>query len=192
MKNNTFDVSLEKEINSFFAEESPLGNSQITLWETSSEIVSQAPAEEGAATAEKLKQIDGLFRKVFAFFPGTQILYLLGAFWTFASIYAPQNLPGIFSFWAFFWLFAGTFMTWAGLGDLKNKKHLFLPASSLATGTILGLFFGLAAKIFPGFQQFIWGDLPVFLLLFPLAFIVPILVKSLLDKEEQKHFYLAD
>ncbi len=180
MKKTTFDQRFEKAVNAFFEDDKSFENSQLAVTENHSILTT----EKDKLTTEKIDSFINILKQVFLFFPGTQILYFLGAFVAFTQIVDRLNFPSIFNLWILFWLLSGTFMTWAGLGDLKNSKHWILPASTLATGTILGTFFGILAKAFPEIHKLIFGDLPIFLLLFPLAFIVPILVKGWLDKEE--------
>lgn len=186
MKKTTFDERFEKAVNAFFEDENKFEISQLAVLENSSVLATDLTAENNKLATEKIDSIVNILKKVFAFFPGTQILYFFGAFSTFISIVFPQDFIHLFNPWGLFWIISGTFLTWVGLGDLRNKKHLFLPASSLATGTILGLVFGTLSKFFPDIYKLVFGGFPIFFLFFPLAFIVPILVKSWLDKEENK------
>lgn len=180
MKKTTFDERFEKAVNAFFEDDKFLENSQLAFTENHSILTT----EKDTFTTERLDLFIKVLKQIFLFFPGTQILYFFGAFVTYTKLVFPKDPIGIFSILGVFWLLSGIFMTWAGLGDLKNTKHWILPASTLATGTVLGLFFGIFTKIFPSVHKMIFGDLPIFLLFFPLAFIVPILVKGWLDKEE--------
>lgn len=107
------------------------------------------------------------FKKLFAFLPGVLILHF--------SVFALLDF-GIYGIRVLFWIAAETFMIWAGIGDLKNKKHFaalirhfsffrFRPARNFASG-----------KLSFRLHKFLFLHLP-------LLFITPILTKNYLDKE---------
>jgi hypothetical protein len=186
MKKNKLENRIENAVNAFFEDENKFENSQLTVIENSSVLANNLSVENEKLTTEKIDTVIDLLKKVFAFFPGTQVLYLFGAFAVYTKIVVPYEFQSVFNLWILFWVFAGIFMTWAGLGDLKNKKHWLLPASSLVTGTVVGLFVSVLEMLFPNLYKVFWGDLPIFYLFLPLAFIIPVLVKNWIDKEEIK------
>ena len=75
------------------------------------------------------------------------------------------------------------FMTWLGLGDLKNKKHFVVPASIISAGAIIGAAVGLTENLF-WISRKITMDFEYAILLFPIGLIVPFLAKGLIDREK--------
>jgi hypothetical protein len=111
----------------------------------------------------------GVFKKAFAYFPG--ILFL--------HISAVSTVEFGISIWGLFWILAGIFLVWAGIGDLKKTKHLLMPLSALLIGFIFALPFAfLPFDIVVNLYNYIYIGI------LPLLFIAPILTKSYLDKNE--------
>lgn len=163
MKKTKLEERFEKAVNAFF--ENEISNEQNALAVIENHEIAQiSPAENMAQKADK---IFTLFKRIFAFLPGVLLLHML--------------MGGIFLFGinigAFFWMLAGIFMVWAGLGDLKNKKHLWLPISSVLVGLVFSLpFYFLPPTSFSNYVYFYIGILP-------LLFIAPILVKGWLEND---------
>ncbi|NJM53385.1 MAG: hypothetical protein HC846_08315 [Blastocatellia bacterium] len=164
MKKTKLEERFEKAVNAFFENETLTEQNKLTVFENQ-QIAQISPAENMAQTADKLFTF---FKRIFAFLPGVLFLHIV--------------MPGIFTFgigiWTLFFLVSGTFMVWAGLGDLKNKKHLWLPISSMLVGLIFSLpfyFLGLS-----GFSYYVYAYIGIL----PLLFIAPILTKSRLEKTE--------
>ena len=81
---------------------------------------------------------------------------------------------------------ASILMTWIGLGELKKQKHAMIPGSIILAGICFGLIFGAFSNITPWFEHFvIHGDW--FILLLPIALIIPILTKSWIDASDDKN-----
>jgi heme A synthase len=132
-------------------------------------------------------------KQVFLFLPGVFLLNFVGfavaAILTDMILYRrafetlPQDFPlqlGLIGFIGFL----GIFMTWFGLGDIKNRKHFVIPASVIVTGAIFGVlvkatenFSDLAVRILEGS-----GDL---IYLFPLVLIIPVLAKGIVDRKTE-------
>src|SRR5688500_5501527 len=93
----------------------------------------------------------GFLRQILLYFPGAFLLFFAsfgaGIIFMELAVYSrgpldlPDNYPLQLAIITAI-ILAGSLMTWAGLGDLKNKKHFAIPASLLVTGAI----FGAAAK----------------------------------------------
>jgi hypothetical protein len=163
MKKTKLEERLQNAVNAFFADENLTEQNALTIIE-SQELAQISPADNLTQTADKYFTF---FKRIFAFLPGVLFLHLL--------------MPGIFVFgfnlWSLFFLVSGIFMVWAGLGDLKNKKHLLLPLSVMVVGLIFALpFYFLPPTSFSYYVYFYIGILP-------LLFVAPILVKSWLDEK---------
>ena len=114
----------------------------------------------------------GICKKVFLFLPGTFVLF----FATLSSVFF-YDIFGINS-WMLFWLAAGSFMIWAGLGDLKNKKHLLMPLSVFSITLVLAILLSVLPESLQSSGFFEYS-----IYLFPLVLTAPILVKNILKDE---------
>lgn len=164
MNKTKLEERFEKAVNAFFESETLMEQNAIAVIENQ-ELAQISPAENLAQTADKYFT---LFKRIFAFLPGVLFLHLM--------------MPGIFTFgfniWSLFFLVSGIFMVWAGLGDLKNKKHIWLPISTMLVGLIFSLpFYFLPPSSFSYYVYFYIGILP-------LLFIAPILVKGWLEESK--------
>lgn len=112
-------------------------------------------------------------KKLFLFVPGALFLY----FTTFSLFVFSSGRPW-WSMVFLFWLAAGSFTVWLGLGEIKKIKHLAIPAS------IIVLSLGLAG-ILSLFPQAIQIDLFLTYSMYflPLVFMVPVMVKSFVDRK---------
>lgn len=146
-----------------------------------------------ADKSDKNKSFINALKQIFLFLPGTFLLFYV----SFAAAVIvmeivvfrrpAETLPddyliqfaliGVIAF-------SGTMMTWFGLGDIKNRKHLAIPISIAASGAIIGAivkalanFSDLADKMLSEFSYVIY--------LFPIALMIPVLAKSLVDKEPE-------
>lgn len=76
------------------------------------------------------------------------------------------------------------FMTWIGIGSLKDRRHAALPVSAFATGVVIGII-GTALETLTGgsvgdfIETFADNNIAVYLL--PLILTVPILVRGWLS-----------
>ncbi len=114
----------------------------------------------------------GIFKKAFLFLPGTFVLF----FATLSSVFF-YDIFGV-NLWMLFWLASGSFMVWAGLGDLKNKKHLLMPLSVFSMTFVFAILLSLLPEsVQPS------GFFEYSIYLFPLVLIAPILVKNILKEE---------
>jgi hypothetical protein len=146
----------------FFENENFSEQNALAVFENQ-EIAQVSPGENLAQTADKYFTF---FKRIFAFLPGVLFLHL--------------SMPAVFLFginiWALFWIGSGIFMVWAGLGDLRDKKHILLPLSVMLVGLIFALpFYFLPPTFFSYYVYFYIGSLP-------LLFIAPILIKDWLKE----------
>lgn len=167
MKKTKIEQRINNAINAFFAnEQENLGENSLTLANDSAILKQEAAAklnEKGDFLVKILKQ-------VFLFFPGT--LYLF--FGTF-SILAFDFLWNPFTIIAVFLI--GSFLTIFGIGNLKNPKHLVIPLYIVAVAILAFLFFSTIGGLKSVFEYGIY--------FFPLALVVPILAKNLVDKTNE-------
>jgi hypothetical protein len=75
-------------------------------------------------------------------------------------------------------------MTWFGLGDLKNRKHFAIPASLMVTGAMIGAVVKATASI-SGIADRMLDDFSYLIYLLPLALVIPILAKSIVDRKTE-------
>ena len=162
----------ENAFNAFFADESNEPNAMATTANTA--IISGAAPLKFSQKADKYYEI---FKKLFLFFPGVLMLHLASI--SYAIFY---DAIGV-NFWMLFWFASGSFMTWAGIGDLKNKRHLLIALPII----LLGLTVGFSQSFFSSNAfQFL------FAMILPLSFIAPILTKSAIDKFEENESGLTN
>jgi hypothetical protein len=162
MKETKLKKRIENAFNAFFENEL-LQNTAIVTAENQS-LISPAPVR----FEKNADKYFGYFKKLFAFAPGVLLLHLS----------VPATLMFDFSLWSLFWFVAGMFMVWAGIGDLKEKKHLLLPLSVIVAGLIFAAPFEFLPASFASYYVYFYiGILPLF-------FIAPILTKGLIDKYE--------
>jgi hypothetical protein len=76
----------------------------------------------------------------------------------------------------------GILMTWFGLGDIKNRKHFAIPASLMVAGTITGAIVKATASLSDLADKML-DDFIYLIYLLPLALIIPILAKSIVDRK---------
>jgi hypothetical protein len=133
-------------------------------------------------------------KQVFLFLPGTFLLFFVsfGAAIIFMEIAvyrrAIQTLPDNFPFqFALIGLIAllGTLMTWFGLGDIKNRKHFAIPASLIVTGSLIGAIVKATASLSDLADRMI-EDFTYLIYLLPLALIIPILAKGIVDRKTEE------
>lgn len=185
MKKVKTDNKTDKSIDSFFETANTSENQNLKL------IDSFETSENETFT---LNSLLNLTKQIFLFLPGTLFLYLISFVGTIIlidsfSVREPIEMFGISSATLQLFVFAiialfGTFMTWIGLGDIKNIKHLSIPTSILATGGIIALIFKILGDVF-GLTGIFEVMNYYFIYLFPLVLIVPILVKGWIDMKTE-------
>jgi hypothetical protein len=189
MRKTKLDPKSENSVDAFSDIENPDENSALSSVNNSeaSEL-----EKENSFTGEHKSPIN-LLKQVFLFLPGTFLLFFtsFGAAIIFMEIVvyrrALETLPDDYPFqFALIGLMVllGTLMTWFGLGDLKNRKHFAIPASLMVTGTVIGAAVKAAASV-SGIADRMLDDFSYLIYLLPLALIIPILAKSIVDRRTE-------
>ena len=190
MRKTKVEGKFERTFDSFFDKENHDEN-QALSFAGGTELLT-IEADDGFSGKDKL--FLNVLKQIFLFLPGTFILYFVGFIGAiiFADIFIIQRPLATLPPSALFQIILlgslgllGTFMTWFGLGDIKNRKHLAIPASILLTGAILGVILkalgnvpGLAVKLVEEFNHY-------FIYLLPLVLIISVLTKSWVDKKAE-------
>lgn len=141
---------------------------------------------------EKGESLIRVLKQAFFFFPGTFILFFISMGTMLDVIYFrshPEivlNRSTVMNFQIFLIYLTGfvaIFMTWFGLGDLKNRKHIAIPASIIASGATIGGVIGVTVEVIK-FSEQILRDFGFAILFFPIGLIVPFIAKSWVDTQE--------
>jgi len=189
MRKVKLDNQSEKSAEAFFDNQNPDENKALSFAGSANILEIE---KENSFTGEP-KSFINLLKQVFIFLPGTFLLFFtsFGAAIILMEIIvyrrAFETLPDDFPFqFALIGLivFLGTFMTWFGLGDLKNRKHFAIPVSLIISGAIIGVVVKAAASI-SDFADRMLDDFSYLIYLLPLALIVPILAKSIIDRKTE-------
>jgi hypothetical protein len=146
--------------------------------------------KENSFTGEH-KSFITLLKQLFLFLPGTFLLFFMSFG---AAIIAMEivvfrrpleTLPDDFPFQFVLMgliVILGILMTWFGLGDIKNRKHFAIPASLMVAGTITGAIVKATASLSDLADKML-DDFIYLIYLLPLALIIPILAKSIVDRK---------
>lgn len=164
MKKTKIEQRIENAFDAFFDDEN-LSEPNALTFAGNQEIGQIFSNPKKARTADKYFD---WFKKLFAFLPGVLILHF--------AVFALLEF-GIFGIWGLFWIAAGVFMVWAGIGNLTDKKHFLLPLSVISVSFI----FALPVTLLPVNLADIY--VYFYICILPLLFITPILTKNYLDKE---------
>ncbi len=149
--------------------------------------------EKGNGSTNERQSFGNLLKQIFLFLPGTFLLFFtsFGAAIIFMEIVvyrrAFETLPDDFPFqFALIGLIilSGTFMTWFGLGDIKNRKHFAIPASLIVTGALTGAIIKAAASVSDLADRML-DNFSYLIYLLPLALIVPVLAKGIVDRKTE-------
>ena len=146
--------------------------------------------KENSFTGEH-KSFITLLKQLFLFLPGTFLLFFMsfGAAIITMEIVVfrrpletlPDDFPFQFVLMGLI-VILGTLMTWFGLGDIKNRKHFAIPASLMVAGTITGAIVKATASLSDLADKML-DDFIYLIYLLPLALIIPILAKSIVDRK---------
>jgi len=149
--------------------------------------------EKDKSFPDEHKSFISLLKQIFIFLPGTFLLFFMSfgaaiiameiAVYGRAVETLPDDFPFQFALIGFIG-FLGTFMTWFGLGDIKNRKHFAIPASLIVTGALIGAVVKAAANISDLADRML-DDFNYLIYLLPLALIIPILAKSIVDRKTE-------
>ncbi len=141
--------------------------------------------------SEKSYAFVTILKQVFLFLPGAFLLFYIsmGSTFAFINYLEPSGdveigRSGINVLALFLLCLVGSLtglMTWFGLGDIRNSRHLVIPGSIIASGITLGTIVGLTSGIF-SLSAKIMFDFSYAIYLFPIALVVPFLAKGLVDR----------
>ena len=183
MKKTAFKDKTQDTFDAFFDTERFHENAALQNFDNSS-----APSKiEKELFARDRQPVFNFLRQAFLFFPGTYFLYFISmgtgivlTEWLLGNrdLTFHRNIIYMYLFGLL-----TVFMTWLGLGDLKNKKHFVIPASIISAGAIIGAAVGLTENIF-WISRKITMDFEYAILLFPIGLVVPFLAKGLVDREK--------
>lgn len=177
------DVKTETAFDAFFDDEN--SDEKESLNFPNDEALLKLAADEKSS---RFSSFLNVLKQIVLFLPGTFLLSLIGfvvaVIFLEIVLYGRRDLPDdyLLQFALIGALgIAGGLMTWFGLGDIKNKKHLVIPSSILLTGAL----FGAVVKIAAGFSAMADWILENFdhfaVYLLPLFLIVPVLAKGWVD-----------
>ena len=189
MRNANLDSKSEKSANAFVDGENPDENDALSF--VNSTKMSEIEKDEDFAGEHK--SFVTILRRLFLFLPGTFLLFFMsfgvGIVAMELIVYrrALEKLPDDYPFqFALMGLivFLGTLMTWFGLGDIKNRKHFAIPASLMVTGAIIGAAVKAASSISDVADRML-DDFSYLIYLLPLALVIPVLAKSIVDRKTE-------
>ncbi len=167
MKKTKIKQRIDNAVNAFFNDApQSFGETNLTLAHDSALRLKQ---ESAAQFDEKGDRLIKILKRAFLFLPGA--LYLFFGTLTILSfdfLWNPVSVVIIF--------LIGSFLTIFGLGSLKNPKHLMIPISIVLVAVTTFWLFSTIGGLKYVFEYGVY--------LFPLALIVPVLVKSLVDDKK--------
>jgi hypothetical protein len=179
----------EKSANAFFDGENLDENDALSF--VNSTRISEI--EKGEGFAGEHKSFVTILRRVFLFLPGAFLLFFMSfgvAIIAMEIIVYRRALETLPDDWPFQFalmgliVFLGTLMTWLGLGDIKNRKHFTIPASLMVMGAIIGAAVKAISSI-SAIADRMLDDFSYLIYLLPLALIIPILAKSIVDRNTE-------
>ena len=188
MRKVKLDDKSGKSADAFFDDENPVENEALSCAGGAklSEIESEGSAGESKSFINVLKQI-------FLFLPGAFLLFFMSFAAAMIAVEIivfsrpiaslPDDYLLQFALIGFV-IVLGTLMTWFGLGDIKNRKHFAIPASIIITGATTGAIVKAAAKI-SDFADRMLDNFDYLIFLFPLALIIPVLAKGIVDRKSE-------
>ena len=189
MRKVKLDSKSEKSVDASFERENPDENEALSF--AGSAKMSEIKKDEGFADQEK--SFVSILKQLFLFLPGTFLLFFMSFGVAIIAMEIVvfrrplETLPDDFPFQVALMgliVILGTLMTWFGLGDIKNRKHFAIPASLMVTGAMIGAIVkataglsDLADRMLDNFSYLIY--------LLPLALIIPILAKGIVDRKTE-------
>ena len=189
MRKTKLGTKAEKSADAFFERENFDENAALSSIKSAGVL----ELEKENALTDAHKSFINRLKQVFFFLPGTFLLFFVsfGATIIFMEVVvyrrAFETLPDDFPFqFALIGLIAllGTLIAWFGLGDLKNRKHFAIPASLIVTGALIGAFVKATASLSDLADRML-DDFSYLIYLLPLALIIPILAKGIVDRKTE-------
>ena len=177
MRETKVKERFENAFNAFFGNEQTAENSALR----SSRRKTAFDSEETEKFTIRYKTLIKILKRAFLFLPGVFGLFLMSVAFTGFIILRPVPEGESHLTLAVFITVAAALMTFLGLGDWRNPKHLCIPLSVVALSVILGIVGSVTHGVY-GFGNFINHYAIWFL---PLAFILPFGAKGIVDKTEK-------
>jgi hypothetical protein len=189
MRKVKLDTKSEKSADASFDGENPDGNKTLSF--AGSANLSGIKKDEGVA--DEHKPFLSILKQLFLFLPGTFLLFFMsfGAAIIAMEIVVfrrpletlPDDFPFQFALMGLI-ILLGTLMTWLGLGDIKNRKHFAIPASLMVAGAALGAIVKATASLSDLADRML-DNFSYLIYLLPLALIIPILAKGIVDRKNE-------
>lgn len=176
MKDVKLKERLEKAFEAFFDDAKANENNSLECVTHETVLV----VSENAFFCENTHKIFNILRQLLLFLPSSFLLFTASVAMTARIILVEGEGVAKVSFLSLILLSVLSLLNILGLGDLRKPKHLSIPFSIISIGVILGAV-GTFFFDWSGFSNFLFNYVPYF---FPIAFIVPILVKNWLDQEK--------
>jgi hypothetical protein len=173
MKKTKTKERFENAVNAFFENEEQFENTQLAYMDNSALL----PSEAEKSFTESIDSTINLLKQIFFFIPGAFLLYfmtLLIAFFPMPSS-SFQILLGLLPY-----LTAAIFMTFAGVGSLKEIKNLIVPFTIISFAAI----FATLVSLLPLTEE-VKGNICFYYsaYLFPVALIIANLAKTWVKNE---------
>lgn len=173
MKKTKIEQRFENAVNAFFDNENTTQYSP-SVYEGN---VNLMQAESPKKFTKKADLLVKILKRTFLFFPGAFVLFHLTLASTVVALDASAWLN--YPFKLALVLLVSAFMVMFGLGNIRNGRHLLIPASILFSAVSFGLVISLlddSLKIMENYAIY----------LTPLALVIPILVKGVIDRTSDK------
>ena len=175
MKKIKLETRLENAVNAFFENEEQFENSQLTFNHNSALF----PNEKAKTLTEKAETFVNIAKQIFIFVPSAFFLYFMTLMFAYFPLYylSFEMMIGMF-----IWLAAGSFMTLAGIGSVKELKNLIVPATIISFAAI----FGAAVSFLPlprEIKESICFYYSIYL--FPIALILAGLAKNWVSQKSE-------
>jgi len=161
-----------------FEDEQSFENAAMTY----SSIDSLAKNKEKTGFSRNAEILITILRQVFLFFPGAFALYFVTVSLTGFFYFKPYVIGGSQVPLSLIIGFISSILTFLGLGNIKNPKHLIIPLSIIVFSIAIGLL-GCYRYDSGTFLYFLGRYVPLF---FPLALIIPFFAKFWIDNLGKK------
>lgn len=183
MKKVKYETGSKKDIDAFFDENL---NDHCNPLQNFAENSKMSPLIDDDGFTVEPKRWTNYLKQALLFLPGTFLLFFT-SLGTALAVTDPFSRNVFFSplfFLIYSVAFLAVFMTWFGLGDIKNKKHFAIPASIMLSGAIIGVLVRLSASVFWIAERII-DDFGYAVYLFPIGLIAPVLAKDWVERKSK-------
>ncbi|MGI8556105.1 MAG: hypothetical protein ACR2LT_07095 [Pyrinomonadaceae bacterium] len=176
MKKTKIKDRIENAVDAFFDDKNLVENNSL-IYSGGADSVQKNLSEVFVEKADILLKI---LKRVFLFFPGTFVLYNLVLLFTVFNVNPPIGSPALgYPNRLAIALLVSAFMTIFGLGNIRNWKHLIIPASIVLSAFISGVILSFLPDVIKNIDTYAIYSLPM-------ALIMPILAKGLIDRTDKE------